>query len=383
LLFPAFNPLHPSSLPLLATTTHTYDLRGNLISVTDPLGNTTQIEYNTLNLPTRTTDPEGRTLTRTYDSFGPLLSETDGVGNTTTTTYSADPSDRLPETITSPSGAVRTLLYDIMDRTISDTLTTGGQPLTTTTTYDARGQITSVTTSGGQTTTYAYDPLGRLIQETMGAANVPPTSVTTYTYDSRGNLLTTTDAKGNTWSWSYDLLNRQLTETMPPAGPESVEGATASSTYDLAGNLLTHTDPQNQTTEQTFDPAGRLIQRKIHRADGTLEKTITFTLDERGLLLATSQPEVSYSYAYDLTGRKIGETADFGPFHKTQSTTYLKNGLKASFTTPDGTTQTYTYDAANRLQSINLPGQGALTWSQHTPGGQPGRFTLPGGHRID
>jgi hypothetical protein len=55
------------------------------------------------------------------------------------------------------------------------------------------------------------------------------------------------------------------------------------------------------------------------------------------------------TYVYDAAYRKVSETIDYGTFEKTFSYAYLDNGLKASFTGPDGITYSYIYDANNQL----------------------------------
>ncbi|SHK57437.1 RHS repeat-associated core domain-containing protein [Desulfatibacillum alkenivorans DSM 16219] len=69
---------------------------------------------------------------------------------------------------------------------------------------------------------------------------------------------------------------------------------------------------------------------------------------------------------------------DYGLFAKEFSYSYYKNGLKESYTGPDGVTYTYTYDNANQWVSMDIPGQGAITnnvfnWTR------PVSTTYPGG----
>jgi len=71
-----------------ATTTWTYDAKGNVASVIDPEGNTT---------------------TFTDDAMGNGLTRTDALNHTTTTTYNAN---GWPVTLTDPLGKVTTLTYD-------------------------------------------------------------------------------------------------------------------------------------------------------------------------------------------------------------------------------------------------------------------------------
>ena len=47
--------------------------------------------------------------------------------------------------------------------------------------------------------------------------------------------------------------------------------------------------------------------------------------------------------------RKLSETVDYEPFELSYSYTYYKNGLKKTFTGPDGVTYEYTYDDNNQI----------------------------------
>jgi len=47
------------------------------------------------------------------------------------------------------------------------------------------------------------------------------------------------------------------------------------------------------------------------------------------------------SYVYGAALRKTVETVNYGPFEKSYSYTYYKNGFKKSFTSPDGIIYTY------------------------------------------
>ncbi|MFH1147301.1 MAG: hypothetical protein V1736_06290 [Pseudomonadota bacterium] len=72
------------------------------------------------------------------------------------------------------------------------------------------------------------------------------------------------------------------------------------------------------------------------------------------------------------------ETVNHGAFELPYSYTYYKNGKKKSFTAPGGVTYEYTYDAANQLESVLIPGQGYVTYNSYT-WNRPSSITLPGG----
>ena len=54
--------------------------------------------------------------------------------------------------------------------------------------------------------------------------------------------------------------------------------------------------------------------------------------------------------------------------------------MKKTFTGPDGVTYTYTYDDANQLAGVEIPGQGTITYSSYT-WNRPEEVILPGGSR--
>jgi YD repeat-containing protein len=75
--------------------------------------------------------------------------------------------------------------------------------------------------------------------------------------------------------------------------------------------------------------------------------------------------------------RKLTETVNYGPFSLSHGYTYYANGLKKSFTGPDGVTVNYRYDSNNQLSSITLP-TGTLTVNSYQ-WTAPTQITLPGG----
>ncbi|NUM48389.1 MAG: RHS repeat protein, partial [Anaerolineales bacterium] len=153
--------------PSGARTDFAYDpLLSNVISTTNPAGNTILYLYDDAGNLTQEVHPLGRTATYTYDAAGNLLSQSDALGNTTTYTY--DPRGNLTS-ITDPVNHTTTFTYDLIGRVTEKLDPFGG---TTTYEYDALDRLTRVT-----------DPLGGMID---------------YTYDTRSNLTSLTDANGNT-----------------------------------------------------------------------------------------------------------------------------------------------------------------------------------------
>lgn len=145
----------------------TYDNKGNLTTVTDPLGNQTLLEYNAAGQPIFIVDPLGNTPQFTYAS-GDLVTVTDPLGNTTT-------------------------------RSI-----------------DSVGRLRILTNSLGHATQYDYDPLNRLIRVTD-----PLGGVTSFGYDPNGNLLNVRDARTSVTSYTSLAYPRSAAPLNPHAGQDA------------------------------------------------------------------------------------------------------------------------------------------------------------------
>ena len=89
-----------------------------------------------------------------------------------------------------------------------------------------------------------------------------------------------------------------------------------------------------------------------------------------------------YTYTYDDAYRKLSETVNYGTFELTYAYSYYKNGVKKSFTMPDGSTHEYIYDNNNQVSMISVPVQGSLTFNKYK-WNLPETITLPGGTRRE
>ena len=78
-----------------------------------------------------------------------------------------------------------------------------------------------------------------------------------------------------------------------------------------------------------------------------------FAYDAAGNITNMYNNDISISYSYDALNRLIQKTID--NWNKTISYTYDKAGNRTSMTDPDGGNTHYTYDANNRLTSIQNP----------------------------
>lgn len=154
------------------TTIYTYDSNGQLLTKT--LADTTT-PYSTAG-QTRTwtytwsnfllaSEQKPRTdmnavTSYTYDSSGALTSITNALGQTTQVTQHLP--GGLPLTFIDPNGVTAELVYDARLRPLSSSIQTAAGPLTTSNTYDAAGNRTSFTMPDGSSLSSVFDAAHRL-----------------------------------------------------------------------------------------------------------------------------------------------------------------------------------------------------------------------------
>ena len=359
-------------------TRYAYDAQGKLVQRMDALGNTTRFEYDAAGNLTRQIDPEGKENHFAYDTQGRMVLQQDGAGNETRRIYETPTPAGCPTcgggNSTQPDRVVyptfeKTFAYDKRGRKIEETeVLSESKAYTTLLDYDPAGNLILKADKMGRTTTYEYDALNRLTRVTDPLGNK-----TRYVYDARDNLVALTDAKGQTTRFAYDRNNRLVQETRP-MGQETAYA------YGGAGSLIEKTDAKGQSTVYGHDEAGRLTTIRYFTGPDAREpvKTVTFTYDEAGNLTAYDDGRTSGRYTYDAVYRKTEETVDYGLFAKTIAYTYYGNGLKRSYTDPEGVIYTYTYNANNQLSEVHIPGHDAITYASYQ-WTRPEIITLPGG----
>ena len=323
--------------PMGYSMAYTYDARGNVTSETDALGRITTFQYDADGRETAELAPLGHDMYYTFDASGNVTAETDGNGHTTHYTYDAD-NNLLSET--DPLGT--TWLYG----------------------YDAAGNQTSVTDPNGHTTTYVYDSLNRVVQETD-----PLGGVTQYSYDEQGNLLSSTDPNGHVTQNVYNNMNL-LTKTIDPLG-EATQYQ-----YDPANNVIAATDANGHTTHYGYDALNRQTSEtdpaggvwltsytpndQVASTTDPLGRTNSYQHDALQRLTQTTDPTgASNNFTYDLMGNPTSQTDPLG-----RTTQYVYNAADelTSETDPLGATTQYTYDNVGNQTSITDPSNNTTTF---------------------
>jgi RHS repeat-associated protein len=385
-------------------------VRGNsadpsqITQITDPVGRSLTLTYDTFDRITSIVDPIGRTVSYTYNSQGTLATVTDAAGGVTQ--YAYDSNNRMTD-ITDPRGILYLHNDYASGKVVKQTAADGGVTTFSYTVLNANSNITfsqntgggggggGVLTLGGSTintspvllatvtdplgnqTTYHFNPQGYLIDVTdaLGRKTIyerdpgtnqvlrvtdPLNRVTTFTYDAVGNPTSITRLAGTpgavTVFTTYDPVFNK------PTSFTDALGHTTSLTYDAAGNLFTLANPLSHKTTFTYDPTGELLTttdalgNKVQFAysNGNISSTTdplgnvtTQTSDAVGRLLSATTPLGQTSqYSYDPLNHATRMTDAAGG---TTAYVYDANGNLLSLHDALGHTTSYTYDSMDRV----------------------------------
>lgn len=351
--------------PFQNKTKFTYDGNGNRLTITDANNQTTKFTYDELNRLTVIEDPLGNKIRKDYDAAGKPIKETDGRLNITRYTY--DKVNNLTQIDDAEDGITKyeydknnnlirqfdpvklgetnkisKFIYDKTNRLISSEDPLGNIYSYT---YDGVGNRLTQKDAKQQLISFSYDDNGRLATITY-----PGNSVTRFFYDPNGNLIRMEDPRGIS-IYTYDSQNRLLTY-------KDVYDKTISYSYDPNSNISVITYPDGKQVQYEYDSNNRMISltdwggRKV-----SYEYTPLNQLKKITPPITSSNGATTYSY--DLAGRLTGmvNAHTQGP-NNTYSFVLDANGNRTSISTQEplnnrvaATSQNYTYDAANRIQS--------------------------------
>jgi RHS repeat-associated protein len=386
-------------------------LSGRLQSVTDAFNNTTSYAYNLSTNTTTVTYPDSGTATMVYDSYGDLLSSTDPLGNTTTNTYDVGydlhcnvsdlygqpAQNHLLTSTTDPLGHTSCYINDgstglriastypatptSHNTTSATNYNQYGEPIQTLDeldnsrffNYDANYNPQSVTDSIGTLASFIFNANTTLQAGAIGFdISVNPAQASQFTYDANGNMASRTDALGRTTSYTYNSLGQKTAMVTPtPANPTGGSASTTIYTYDALGNLTQTAAPLNRITGSAYDANGNKLSNTDARGNVT-----NYVYDALNRLIETDYPDQtkstkSYDFrnnvlqatdqagnitlnTYDLAGRLTSVTRGSGTSNASiTSYEYDNANRKVSETDALNHTTTYTYDADNRLIAIS------------------------------
>ncbi len=300
-------------------TKNTYNEESQVVSQTDPAGDTTTWEYEPF--ATKVTDEAtGDVTLDEYTSEYQISAVTHGYGteHATTETFTYNELSE-PEAITDGDGHTTTYEYDSAGNKTSETDPEGHK---TKWAYNAHHQVTSETLPSGEKTTIEYDEHGNPIKVSRPAPE-EKTQVTKYEYNADGEMTAMIDPLERKWSYGYDEAGDRTSETDP-------EGDKTTWVY-------------NEDSQQTSEvaPAGNVEGGK------PAEYTTSIERNALGEPIKVTQPEGQETlYEYNADGDKTSETDPNG--HKT-TTKYNTEDQPVKVTQPSGATQETEYNAAGQV----------------------------------
>lgn len=373
------------------TASRTSDGLGRKISEIDPHGDTQSWTYDVFGNVATVTDRRGACTTTSYDDYDRPLTRTQVLGEppleetaTESWIYSQS-SGQVNRTHTTVFGNTITTVFDAQDREICVTDTVRG---TRNNTWDAVNLLTQTDFRGNETRFETYDPLNRPKEIIDAGGNFLITYddekhivtsvdrkniVTVDTFDVQGNLLTRMRSGVIQETHVYDRQSRPI---------ESIDGSDRKSffSYDDLGRLQTETrgtGTARQVIEyREFDDLGRpgeifdglnsqyftydFYNRILSQTNG-LGETHGFVYDPIGNLTAKTTPPAGTgadkitTYSYDILSNL---TQVVEPNTATTSYTWTNAWRNLAVQDAEGETSYWTYDDAHRLISIQRPGLG-------------------------
>ncbi|MFD7878192.1 ricin-type beta-trefoil lectin domain protein [Streptomyces sp. NPDC059766] len=306
------------------STTYDYDLRGDMVTSTDDVGNTRTWKYDALGRVTDTTDPDAGAAHTDYDAYGRVDKATDARGQTVSYTY--ERLNRVEQVKVTPKGSTTSTLAQTY---AYDGATGGKGQLASATRYtDGKAYTTTI---GGYTADY---------QPTDMTTALPPGSVAGLTADGF--------ATQYKYSYKYNADGQLETYTTPAAGGLDAEDVVTR--YNKAGLPISVSGKDWYASEASYSPYGQVLRSTTGEQGHRLWQENTFNESTGELLTSrlvresatdtTVVPgsEVSKrSYAYDPSGNVLSVADKTGTATDQQCFKYDVLGqLKEAWTTPGG-----------------------------------------------
>ncbi len=362
----------PSGRPLTITdpntiiTDLTYWPRGWLKS-RSVAGETTYYDYDGVGQIKKVTSPDGSFISYHYDDAHRLTDIYDAQGDYIHYTLDAI-GNRVKEDVYNNLGILVTTksrVFDALNRLWKDI---GALNQTTTYAYDANGNLTRIDgplATQNEVTINSYDALNRLASSTDGL-----NGITRYGYDALDQLRSVTDPRNLTTSYFVNALGEQTQLTSPDTG-------TTNSVYDAAGNLISRTDADGKVVSYSYDALNRVTAIKY---DGQPQYSFSYDQGQNALGKLSGMSNGSNqanptTWSYNSQGRVQSKVQQTGSVSLTTSYSYYPTGQLASITYPSGKIVAYGYNLLGQLASIGVNGQPVIIGASYQPFGPVASWT--------
>ena len=323
------------------TTTAAYDETGQIVSMTDPCGNT------------GCSDIAGMNHTTTY-SYADNPSGGNGAGQ----------SNAYLTRITSPSVNGMAQQNNFAYNYVTGNVVSSTDPNNQTTGYqynDSLSRLTETDYPDGGKTTIGYNDSVPSVTTTVSAApdpNIVNVSIT----DGLGHVVQTqlpSDPEGTDFvDTSVDGMGRLYTSSNPHRPSSSSTDGTSSYTYDALGRPKILTHPDGTTLQWTYTGNCTISTDEVGNS-------WTRCTDALGRLISVLEPGgLPTSYSYDPLGNllNVTQTGVTGEAARIRSFVYDSLSRLTSASNPETGTVTYNYDANGNL-TLKTDARGA--WTQY------------------
>ncbi|MBL8085612.1 MAG: hypothetical protein JNN26_23500, partial [Candidatus Obscuribacter sp.] len=327
--------------PQGAVTTMQYDSLQRLWKVTDALSRVVERIYDDANRISSVKDPAGITaVTYTYRDNGQVATIKDARNNVTT--YSFDGHDR-PEKTTYPDATFEQITGRDGNSNPLTMVTRSGATFTLT--FDELNRIKTKTPSGQPTVTTVYDIAGRVVTVSTPVVAGDPSS--------------------GTFTNFYDTAGRFYKEQYP-------DGLSVTHQLDANGNLTRTTYPDGYFIERVFDQLNRLTDIKLNGAGTSAVQFQYDALSRRTKLIYENGCSTSYGFEQDndlngLLHNFVGSNVNFSyAFDSVGQMLSQRTSDPANFRWTPGAPGTVSYGTANSINQY--PTVGGVGFSYSTDG---------------
>ncbi|WP_273869237.1 RHS repeat-associated core domain-containing protein [Serratia odorifera] len=337
----------------------------NEVEVTDSLGYTSHIRFDSSGLPISEIDPLGGNTVFNYDDFGRPLSVTQPDGRRYQWEYDAL---GLIVAMIQPDGSRVSLAYNDLAQLVALSDAKGAQWFME---HDQRGNLLAQRDPTGVTHRYRYDELGQPIALLAADGERQRCEYDRYgflqalssnhgqqlqlRYDLRGNLRVKTDELGQQTRYEYDAKDRLLQVL-------AADGKRLAIEYDREDQPVCYRDEAGQQILLRYNATGMVTECLTPEGE-----RVAYQYDTEDQLTAVVNPlGQTWCLRRDGLGRVVEERDYWG-----QATGYQWDGCGRlqRRTDPQGRTLDYGYDRAGRLQE-KRSGEALLTRYRYDAIGQ-------------
>ncbi|MBD3920026.1 RHS repeat protein [Paenibacillus sp. PR3] len=336
------------------STSYAYDAIGNLIHVTDSLGQNYDYVNNSAGQVTNVKVDGVTQRNYLFNEIGTLLKKTNAAGLSELYTYK---NNGLLNQYTDENGFIHIYAYTDYNEPSQESIknASGTEVYWRKYTYDpTTRQLTGVTTKDNENLSYHYDQWKRMDKQTVAGKSY------ILGYDSYDRLTQMTYPDNKAVTYTYDKLSRLQTVSYPDMG-------TVTYAYETSNNQNKYSisSPNGMTQTRLTDAFDELTSVKVTNGSSSNVWSETFGYDGMGNISSIDRNGTRFDFKYDDLNRIKNETSVGLNLNNTYSydkkgniltigdQNYSYNVLNqiSTYTSPT-VNKTYTYDARGNTLSI-------------------------------